>query len=496
MQFNDYEGLKYPGKLRTRRSTGIASSRFGVGFECLDRGMWDVTQAWPVLDALGVKWARVQTGWAKTEKRSGAYDFAWLDGIVDGLRERGVQPWLSLSYGNPLYTKTVNTAPAGVPASHAGCDEFGVGFPPIHTAEERRGWQDYVRAVVRHFRDRVTHYEVWNEPDLLSFWKCQPKAADYVDLVRLTSIPLREEQPEAKLIGGAIAWGMTVWSLKFLEDCLESGLHELVDILTYHGYKSVPERHSAQEIAAFTHLVAKYKPSLAYWQGEAGVQSKVPETGNAGALATMKLSEAIQARMLLRRTLLELHNGCAMSSYFHMADFAHYAGDRRTYHYGLVRLEDGSPKPAYHALQTLCSLLCDPMEPARGRSAAHMSLLNDTDDPRATKAFTWHANFVCGDVPVHAWWIPESLEDDPVVQRAEMTYWLDRGLRLDHPVLIDPVSQDVYAVAVERDRRTCAETWMTPDAQAEGVRHFKPLPVSTDPLLLTDRSLVEISGNT
>lgn len=493
MPFEDFPNLQFLGKLKTRKSREIASSRLGVGFETLDRSMWDPNQAWPVLDELGVKWARVQTGWARTETVAGVYDFAWLDETVDKLLERGVQPWLSISYGNPVYTRDMNTAPAGVPASHRPCDAHGVGFPPIHTPEERQGWQKYVRALVRHFRARVTHYEVWNEPDLLSFWKCQPKAADYVDLVRLTAQPLREEQPGATLIGGAIAWGMTVWSLKFIEDCMEAGLHDLVDIITYHGYKSVPERHSTQEIDAFRHILARYKPALRYWQGEAGVQSYVPEAARGvGALSTMKSSEAIQARMLLRRSLLELHNGAAMTSYFHMADFAHYATFKQTFHYGLVRLEDGSPKPAYRALQTLCTLLCDPMEPALGRSAAHMSVLEDSMDPRATKALTWHANFVRGDVPVHAWWVPESLENDPVVKAAELTYWLDRRLRLDNPVLIDPVSQDVYAVPVDRDRRTCAETWMQPDAQAEGVLHFKPLPVGTDPLLLTDRSIVDV----
>ncbi len=492
MEFKDFEGMKYVGRLKTLGSGEIGSSRLGVGFECLDRSMWDPNQAWPVLESLGVKWARVQTGWSRTEKTAGRYDFAWLDEIVDRLIERGVQPWLSISYGNPVYTKDMDVSPAGISPNYQGCNEFGVGFPPIHTREERRGWQNYVRALARHFRDRVTHYEVWNEPDLLSFWKCQPRAADYVDLVRLTAVPLREEHPDAKLIGGAIAWGMTVWSLKFLEDCMRAGLHELIDIVTYHGYKSVPERHSAQEIAALMHILNKYKPSLSYWQGEAGIQSKVPADGNSGALSRMKLSEEIQARMLLRRTLLELHNGAAMSSYFHMADFAHYAGDRRTYHYGLLRLEDGSPKPAFRALQTLCTLLAGNIEPADGLTAAHMSVLDDTDDPRATKTSTWHANLVKDGVPLHAWWIPDSLEIDPDVKKAEMTYWMDCSLRLDNPVLVDPVAQEVYSLTCGFDKRTCGESWMEPDPNAEGVRHFKPLPVSTDPLIMTDRSIVQI----
>ena len=121
-----------------------------------------------------------------------------------------------------------------------------------------------------------------------------------------------------------------------------------------------------------------------------------------------------------------------------------------------------------------------------------MSILDDTAAPRATKATTWHANFVRGNVPVHAWWIPESLENDPVVRQAEMYLWMDSFLRLDNPVMVDPVSQEVYAVKYDFDKRTCGETWMVPDPEAEGIRHFKSLPVSTDPLILTDRSIIEI----
>ena len=207
----------------------------------------------------------------------------------------------------------------------------------------------------------------------------------------------------------------------------------------------------------------------------------------------MKFSEDIQARMLLRRTLLELNNGASMSSYFHMADFAHYAAFKQTFHYGIVRLEDGSPKPAYYALQSLCTLLADPMETANGRTSCHMSVKDDTDDPRATKAHTWHANFVHGDVPIHAWWIPESVEDDSVMQKMEMTYWMDSDLRLDNPVLIDPLSQEVYEIEFKMDKRTCGESWMFDDEEAEGIRHFDDLPICNSPLIMTDRSIIELN---
>lgn len=490
---SSFTNLRYLGSLRNRKSTSISSSRLGVGFETLDRQMWNVDQAWPVLEDLGVKWARVQTGWARCEKTPGVYDFSWLDEIVDKLIVRGVAPWLSLSYGNPLFTRNMNVSVRGEPAKMESCDAFGVGFPPIHTEAERVAWQAYVRAIVRHFRDRVTHYEVWNEPDLLSFWRCQPKAEEYVDLVRLTAAPLREEQPDAKIIGGAIAWGMTVWSIKFLEDCMRAGLNELIDIVSYHGYKRIPERHSTQEVAAFTHVLRKYARGIEYWQGEGGIQSHVPEGAKGmAALSTMKNSESIQARMLLRRFLLELHNGVGMTSWFHMADFAHYAQCRETFHYGLVRLSDGTPKPSYYAMQTIATLLCDLAEPANGRTSCHMSILDDTDDPRGTKAATWHANFVRGRTPIHAWWQPESVEDEPITRRAEMNYWIDRDLSLDEPVLIEPITQAVYSIECARDRRTCAENWMSPDPTADGIMVMRPVPISNSPFLITDRSIVDL----
>ncbi len=494
MKFDNFSGLKYIGKLKNRKSTEIKSSRLGVGFECLDRDMWDKEQAWPVLDDLGVKWARVQSGWARTEEEKGKYDFAWLDEIVDKLIERGVEPWISISYGNPLYCGKVNVAAPGKPEEFMECDKFGVGFPPVYSPEAREGWQNYVRALAEHFKDRVTHYEVWNEPDLLSFWKAQPKAAEYVDLVRLTSEPLKAVFPEAKLIAGAIAWGMTVWSLRWFEDCMKAGMGEHADIITYHGYKSVPERHSTQEIAAFNHIINKYAPGTPYWQGEAGMQSYVPEEAiGSGALSTMKCTEEIQARMLLRRTLLELNNGCSMSSYFQMGDFAHYSSwQSATYHYGLVRLKDGSCKPAYYALQSLCTLLHGALEDACGRTAAHLSVKTDTSDPRATKANTWNANFVRDGKPVHSWWLPESLENELEYKTVDMSMYVDSDLSLPEPVLVDPLTQEVYSVEFGYDKRTCGEEWMFDDPEALGIMHFPSLPVSIDPLILIDRSQIEL----
>ena len=81
----------------------MAAQRLGIGFEKLDRAVFEPERAYKKLEQLGVKWVRLQSGWARTEKEHGVYDFSWLDDIVDTLLRFGMQPWICLCYGNALY---------------------------------------------------------------------------------------------------------------------------------------------------------------------------------------------------------------------------------------------------------------------------------------------------------------------------------------------------------------------------------------------------------
>ncbi len=460
-------GLQLLGRLAPKKSTAIASSRLGVGFETLDRDMWNVGHAWPVLEDLGVKWARVQSGWAKTEREPGVYDFTWLDEIVDNLLARGVQPWLSVSYGNRLYTP------------QASAD--GVGYVPVYTDTERWGWQDYVRALTRHYRDRVGYYEVWNEPDV-GFFKPKPDAARYAELVKHTAAWIRSEQPGARIIGGAFASAMTPAGLEFMEVCLRHGLADAVDVISYHGYKYMPEQYVEQEFPAFRHVLRKYKPALRHWQGETGCPSFIPP-GNTQALHEMQTSEAVQARWLLRRILTELHHDAAVVSYFNMGDFTKYLLDGDlgyTCHYGLIRSADGTPKPAYAALQSLAALLHDPLEPADGRFSVRLQSADEKRTSREQAAAACQVGLIRGAVPVYAWWLRERVEADPQWGRVTLYYWLDPSLSLRHPVLIDPASQEVYALSLKRNY---------------GMAEFANLPIANTPLLITDRSIVDIDSS-
>ena len=86
-------------RILPKSSKDIIDSRLGLGMEKLDRDAFEPEKVYDKVAALGVKWIRLQSGWQKTEKEKGVYDFAWLDEQANSLSgkkalRRKQQPFL------------------------------------------------------------------------------------------------------------------------------------------------------------------------------------------------------------------------------------------------------------------------------------------------------------------------------------------------------------------------------------------------------------------
>lgn len=84
--------LKSVGTVKAVSSDQVGQSPIGLGFEKLDRGVFDPEKAYDKVAQLGVKWIRIQSGWARTETEKGVYHWEWIDSIIDNLLRRGLQP--------------------------------------------------------------------------------------------------------------------------------------------------------------------------------------------------------------------------------------------------------------------------------------------------------------------------------------------------------------------------------------------------------------------
>lgn len=196
------------GRIATKSALETKKSPFGIGFEKLDRAVFDPEKAYDKISEVGAKWVRLQSGWARTEKEEGVYDFAWLDDIVNNLLRRGMTPWLCLCYGNALYDDFAK-------------DIFGaVGCLPVYDERQKKAWKNYVAATVSHFKDRIEYYEVWNEPD--GIW-CSKRGVDgtkFGEFTAATADAVKSVYPEAKVVGGVVCNR----SLGFICEALVAGM--------------------------------------------------------------------------------------------------------------------------------------------------------------------------------------------------------------------------------------------------------------------------------
>ncbi len=353
------ERLKRTGQVTPLHSSQITSSRMGIGFEKLDRNVFDPEKAYDKLAAIGVKWVRIQSGWARTEKEKGVYDFAWLDRIVEELRARGLTPWINLCYGNGLYTPEAN-------------HYFGaVGCVPNNSPEAIKAWQAYVFTLVSRYIGKISCYEVWNEPDGKWCWKKGPNGAEYGRFVCDTAKAIKKADENAQVFGGVIC----LRDLKFVDDALAAGMADCIDALTFHEYTPM-EVTLLERVDALRALCQSYNPKIRIIQGESGSQSS---SRGAGAMKGAAWTPKRQAKQLLRHAVADLVSGVEFTSYFSCMDMIEalngVTGDKSSYldygYFGVLGAdfdENGfasgeyTKKPSYFAYQNLCALLAESPE--------------------------------------------------------------------------------------------------------------------------------------
>lgn len=466
-----FSHLTYLGKIQPRSSVNICASHLSVGMETLDREMFDPQWTYPLLAELGVKWARLQTGWSRTEKEKGYFDFSWLDQVVDALIAMGIQPFFNVGYGNRLWNPDSPTQDA-------------VGWHPMHYEDTKAAWLRYIAALVDHFAERVTYYEIWNEPDIPTFWKPQaPDPALYTALVKLTAPVIRQRQPSAKILGGVMANGHKPQGLDFLEGCLESGMADYIDGISFHPYEQVPEMGNGKGFAALRALLDQVKPELEWWQSEGGWPT---QTGGWGqGMARKTTTESIQAIWLLRLIMRDLGAGLDVTSYFHLTDFREYVldGSRgQPQFFGLLRGVEHTPKPSYFAYQCLCAIFDgDTVVDRAVMLRRFMKAGGNFFDVPGLLTTCQSAGFRRNDTPIIAFWYPaDEAQGQWTATAVDIEIWYPASLHLNDPVVVNPLTQSVYEIEVSRS--------------GDKVRLVKNLPLMDYPVLLCDRSIIQIIG--
>ena len=188
---NDYAAVTTEGFLGESiplRQIKDLDNNVHIGCETLDRSYADYNAYKAYLEPLGARHIRIQAGWARCEQEKGVYDFSWLDTIVDDAIGRGISPWLQVSYGNPVYA--------------GGGTAFSSSVLP-YSEQALAGWDNWVRALARHFRGRVKDWEIWNEPEIALTGGST--VAQLTDLHVRTAMILKTIDPDVSISALALA---------------------------------------------------------------------------------------------------------------------------------------------------------------------------------------------------------------------------------------------------------------------------------------------------
>ncbi|HPA16382.1 MAG TPA: carbohydrate binding domain-containing protein [Verrucomicrobiae bacterium] len=175
-------------------------------------------------EAMGARWVRLHDfgdfcHWRVVEPEKG--NFVWRDAEIDELTKRGFKIMANLGHP-PIW--------AGRP--HPAEQDHGswTSAPPRDIAE----WEGYVSKTVEHFRDRIGHWEIWNEPYGRGFFSGTPE--EYAELLRVAYRAIKRTDPCAVVIGGCFSTHASDWTRRVLA---QGGLDSM-DALSYHVYWSPP----------------------------------------------------------------------------------------------------------------------------------------------------------------------------------------------------------------------------------------------------------------
>ncbi|MBN1917895.1 MAG: hypothetical protein JW889_08305, partial [Verrucomicrobia bacterium] len=233
------------------RGAGVTVSSTHLGYG-MDRFTQDML--WPIQYDLGFKWTRVgydmsALQWAYVEREKGvlAVD-PRTDAAITEAVEHGLEVILVLDKGNWLHAPEPR-----VPQRNRELMETYYNLAPWPdfevSPEYYEAWLNYVRYMVRHFKDRVRYFEIWNE------WSGDVDG--YCRLAERTARVIREEYPEARIVLNSTS-SVSSGAIHFIVACIErmKGLFTVVGVHPY--YNTDP-----QEIREYPRRIARLKGRLA-----------------------------------------------------------------------------------------------------------------------------------------------------------------------------------------------------------------------------------------
>lgn len=275
---------------------------------------------------------RVDIDWSAIEAVRGRYNWANTDRIISAIVAHGMCPLGIIGY-TPAWARV------------AGATNDSHSRPADPTV-----YGSFVKKVVQRYRDRTNLWEVWNEPNIVGFFKPAPDVAAYSQLLRAAYGAIKAVQPNSTVLSGGLAPaennGTNIDPTTYLSEMYRLGAQAYFDAFNLHPYTypALPNDPST----------AGWNTAMKLWPmrdimiagGDSGKQIWLTEFGAPTGTAANAVTEQVQADTVGIIMDAVLGNSWIGPAYvYSLRDAGTNLADPEQ-NFGLLR-RDFSPKLAY-----------------------------------------------------------------------------------------------------------------------------------------------------
>jgi hypothetical protein len=294
--------------------------RYGVLAHLMRCTPAELTKQADLIGHLGADVVRTDATWDHIQPDREVWNYQKLDRCIDALISRKVEPQLTLAY-------TARWATTG--------DRNAADWHQWHNvAPQSEAYVRFAEMTVNRYKDRVHHWEIWNEPDI-NFWLSTPEA--YAELFNAASRHIAEVDPTAKVLNGGFAMIEQGPNKNFLARALPLMDQADWSVWAYHDY------HTFQEMQLREDKHRKYYK-------DAGARMPV-WINEGGFLCLLPGGERAQALTLVKKIASAPSMGIAGYVWYDLRDDGQDPVENE-HHMGLTSF-NYQPKPAFAAYQNL-----------------------------------------------------------------------------------------------------------------------------------------------
>ncbi|MEM1058682.1 MAG: LamG-like jellyroll fold domain-containing protein [Verrucomicrobiota bacterium] len=254
----------------------------------------------PLIDQIDIVGVRGFPNWNAIEPTNDSFSWTLADDYLDTAEANGQEVSGLFAYSASWAAPTIKT------------------FPMNNLPD----WSDYVTQVVDRYKDRVTYWEVWNEPNAASFNTGNNPSEDYATLVRLAYAAAKAEDPDAK-IGISIANFHVDYIRQVINALEDQGAAGSFDFIAVHPYElagrmNAPggEMYYLNIVPALRQMLAVHAPSkvdVPIWFTELGAKIN-------GTIQGENVTEDLAAAQLVKVYVAGIAQGAERVAWFNVKD--------------------------------------------------------------------------------------------------------------------------------------------------------------------------------